>query len=111
MHGNAVVVYDSDKKRTVLDERLNQGHGLVCGQFLGGPRQQVVAGWREKDAEGKVGIRMYVWENAQWSAHSIDDNTMACEDIKAADLNGDGKLDLIASGRATKNVVVYWNES
>lgn len=36
---------------------------------------------------------------------------MACEDLKIADLNGDGKLDIIASGRATKNLVIYWNES
>ena len=28
-------------------------------------------------------------------------------DMKAND--GDGKLDVIAAGRATKNVVIYWN--
>ncbi len=28
----------------------------------------------------------------------------------AGDLNGDGKPDIIAAGRATKNLVVYWNE-
>jgi hypothetical protein len=41
----------------------------------------------------------------------IDDNTMACEDMKAADLDGDGDLDLVAAGRATRNVVIYWNKS
>lgn len=111
LHGNEVVVYGPDKQRTVLDTTLNQGHGLACGQFVPGPRQQVVAGWRNENDEGKVGIRMYLWEDDQWTAHTIDDNTMACEDLKAADLNGDGKLDLIAAGRATKNVVIYWNES
>ncbi len=40
----------------------------------------------------------------------IDDNTMACEDLTVADLNGDGKLDIVAAGRATKNVKVYFNE-
>ena len=94
----------------MLDTTLKQGHGLVCGQFLPGSRQQVVAGWRDKNAQDKVGIRMYHWENDAWTTHTIDDNTMACEDIKASDLNGDGKLDLIASGRATKNVIIYWNE-
>jgi hypothetical protein len=29
----------------------------------------------------------------------------------AADLDEDGRTDLIASGRATHNVVVYWNKS
>jgi len=40
----------------------------------------------------------------------VDDNTMACEDLCLADLNGDGKLDIVASGRGTKNVKVYFNE-
>ncbi|MEZ5301545.1 MAG: VCBS repeat-containing protein [Verrucomicrobiales bacterium] len=35
---------------------------------------------------------------------------MACEDLKLADLNGDGRLDVIAAGRATNNVVIYWNK-
>ena len=41
----------------------------------------------------------------------IDDGGMSCEDLILADLNGDGKLDIAAAGRATKNVKVYWNES
>jgi hypothetical protein len=41
----------------------------------------------------------------------IDDNTMACEDMKAADLDGDGDLDLVAAGRATNNVIIYWNKT
>ena len=36
---------------------------------------------------------------------------MACEDLCLADLNADGNLDIIASGRATKNVKIYWNET
>lgn len=38
-----------------------------------------------------------------------DDDTMACEDLCLADLNGDGKLDIVAAERATKNVMVYFN--
>ena len=112
LHGNEVVVYNDQKERTVLDDALAQGHALVVGNFLPNKApQQVVAGWRNPNKDGKVGIRMYVEKNGAWMAHTIDDNTMACEDAKAADLNGDGKLDLIAAGRATHNVVIYWNES
>jgi hypothetical protein len=33
-----------------------------------------------------------------------------CEDVICADLNGDGKIDIIGVGSGAKNVKVYWNE-
>ena len=35
---------------------------------------------------------------------------MATEDIQVADLNDDGKLDIIAAGRATNNLKIYFND-
>jgi hypothetical protein len=117
MHGNAVVVYEKPEgaakwRRTALTEALNQAHALGVGDLLGTGRDQVVAGWRNPDAGGKVGIKLFHRESdtaTEWKAVTIDDNTMATEDLKLADLNGDGKLDVIAAGRATKNLVIYWN--
>ncbi|MES2659268.1 MAG: VCBS repeat-containing protein [Verrucomicrobiota bacterium] len=120
MHGNTVAIYPERAKafvtRIVADETLNQGHALVTGDFLGIGSDQIVAGWREPTKDGKkVGIRLYVPTTADggnWKLHAtVDDNTMACEDMKSVDLNNDGKPDLIAAGRATKNLVIYWNET
>jgi hypothetical protein len=119
-HGNAVVVNPESAdglwsaKRVVLDESLAEGHALAAADFLGLGYDQVIAGWRQPDPkDGKVGIRLYVptmEDGSAWKRHAvIDDNTMACEDFKVADLNGDGKPDIVAAGRATKNLVVYWN--
>ncbi|MFD0894260.1 FG-GAP repeat protein [Luteolibacter ambystomatis] len=121
MHGNQVAVNPESttglwsQKRVLLDDTLNQGHALAAADFLGTGYDQVVAGWREPaGADKKVGLRLYIpaaEDGSTWTRHAvIDDNGMACEDLKAADLNGDGKPDLIASGRATKNLVIYWNE-
>ncbi len=121
MHGNEVVVNPENagglwsEKRVLLDDALASGHALVTGDFLKLGYDQIVAGWREPSkADKKVGVKLYVpadGTGAAWKVHSlVDDNTMACEDIKAADLDGDGDLDLIASGRATKNLIVYWND-
>ena len=112
MHGNKVTVSTEDGIPLVLDESLNAGHAIAIGDILGIGRPQVVAGWRSPDENKKVGIRLYVPgpdADDPWKKRLIDDNQMACEDLKITDLNADGKLDIVAAGRATKNVVIYWN--
>jgi hypothetical protein len=118
MHGNAVAFYftgaDVVNKRTILDESLAEGHALACADLLGMKRDQVIAGWRAPNKERKVGIKLYVPlddKGDKWQTHMIDDNQMACEDLKIADLDGDGQPDILASGRATHNLVIYWNRS
>jgi len=121
MHGHQLVVYTAPKvnepspfwERNVLDTSLKEGHALACGDLLGAGSDQVVVGWRAKNNEGKVGLKLFIppdGASKKWKQTIVDDNTMACEDLCLADLNGDGKVDIIASGRATKNVKVYFNE-
>ncbi|MBD2702945.1 VCBS repeat-containing protein [Spirosoma sp. BT702] len=102
----------SEKEITLITDVMNQGHALVCGDFLGLGSDQIVAGWRNPNAEKKVGVRLFKPEENDNMAGYVLDNSvrMACEDIQAADLDGDGDLDLIASGRATLNVLIYWNQ-
>jgi hypothetical protein len=116
MHGTtlAVTVLEDSPRRLVLDTTYVEGHALAVSDFLRLGRDQVVAGWRNPNAEGKVGIRLYVPDDLRatsWTMYVIDDNAMATEDLKAADLDGDGLPDLVAAGRATNNLVVYWNRA
>lgn len=117
MHGTNVAVYTKGNadawERHVLDSSLAEGHALATGDLLHRGADQLVVGWRNKNAEGKVGIKMFEMKDAagaKWEQSTIDDNQMACEDLKVADLNGDGWLDVVAAGRATKNVKIYWNQ-
>jgi hypothetical protein len=41
----------------------------------------------------------------------VDEGGMATEDLVVADLDGDKQPDIVASGRATRNVKIYWNET
>lgn len=99
--------------RQVLDATLVDGHALACGDLAGLGRDQVVVGWRAMGRPGaRVGIRLFTPDPAgqHWTPTAVDDNQMACEDLCLADLNADGRLDIVAAGRATKNVKVYFNE-
>jgi len=119
MHGNVVSVHTfpngaSSPVRTVISSDFHQGHALGAGDLLGKGTDQIVAGWRNPDKNGKVGVKIFVSKNAEhtaWEEHWIDDNGMACEDLVLADLDGDGRLDIIASGRATNNLKIYWNKN
>ncbi|MFD2935937.1 FG-GAP repeat domain-containing protein [Spirosoma flavum] len=124
MHGNLLQIesgsysakkpkkQSADKQISILTDMFSQGHALVCGDFLGIGSDQIVAGWRNPNADKKVGVRLFKpQETKNWQGYPLDDSVrMACEDLQAADLDGDGDLDLIASGRATLNVLIYWNQ-
>lgn len=114
MHGNQLVIYQEKKERLVLDSNIKEGHALACSDLLGQGYDQVIAGWRLPNKDGKVGVKIYVRRDAAgnaWDAFWIDENGMACEDLQVMDLNADGKKDIIAGGRATRNLKIYWNRS
>lgn len=120
MHGTSVAVYTSDNnsqggkwKRQVIEDQLVDGHAVACADLLGTGSDQIAIGWRAmRNPNVPVGIQLYTptkSDGSEWKVDTIDDNKMACEDLKVADLNGDGKLDIIASGRRSQNVIIYWN--
>ena len=124
LHGSSLVYYATTYRgkgedgrgtltgRIVLDDKLNAGHAIATGDLFGNGSQQVVAGWRSPNGAKKVGVKLYYPTDVNaktWSSIVIDDNGMATEDLRIADLNGDGRLDIIAAGRATHNLKIYWN--
>jgi hypothetical protein len=115
MHGNNLVVYTGKQfDRKVLDSNLKEGHALQSADLLGFGYDQIIAGWRAPNGEGKTGLKLYTTNQTskdQWNSQWIDENGIACEDLQVMDLNGDGKLDIIASGRSTHNLKIYWNQT
>lgn len=112
-HGPNLTLFTRDDKnhslkRQVLDTTFNQGHALATGKVLGGDGEQIIAGWREPNAAKQFGIKIYHEEAGAWKSDWVcEPNSMACEDLKLADLDGDGRPEIIAAGRSTKNVVIY----
>lgn len=122
MHGHQLVLYtppaagpkDGLWERRVLDDTLVDGHALACYDYLGLNNRQIAVGWRSMQKVGpRVGVKLFYTTKEDgngWQQHLIDDNGMACEDLMAADLDGDGDTDLVAAGRRSKNVRIYWNQ-
>ena len=120
MHGNVAAVYVDPANthdlwpRQVLDETLRDGHAVVAADLLGVGSDQIVVGWRAMTPRGAPGVRMFTpldSEGRQWRTTEISGVEVAVEDMKGADLNGDGRIDLILAGRATKNLRILWNET
>ncbi|MBL9211060.1 MAG: VCBS repeat-containing protein [Opitutaceae bacterium] len=120
MHGSVSAVYaDPGNNRSlwnrqVLDETLKDGHGVVVADFLGLGSDQIAVGWRAMNPKGAPGVRFFTPLDAdgkQWRKTELSGPEVAIEDMKGADLNGDGKVDLILAGRATKNLRILWNET
>ncbi len=114
MHGNELTVYlPGSNQRIVLTDELNEGHALATEDFLNSGIDQIVVGWRKANANQEIGIKIFVATDSQgtrWKSHWVDKNGMACEDLKVADLNGDGKMDIIAAGRDSHNLKIYWGK-
>lgn len=131
-HGTAVVVYTPPPgasgadltggktlwTRTVVDPRLHGGHGVWCADLDGDGSDEIVAGWRDKAGDEKPGVRIYKATmpsddksgRPNWETHVLDDGGVAVEDLACADLNDDAKIDIVAVGRSTHNVKIYWNQ-
>jgi hypothetical protein len=115
-HGNEVVVYsppsngDSLWTRKVIDSTLKEGHGVWLANLSGTGDDIITCARGGKPGEGRGVFVFTAGADGNWTKHVIDDQDMAGEDLAAADLNGDGKIDIVAVGRATHNVRIYWNQ-
>ena len=124
-HGFQVVVYTPPKSgdglwdRRVVDEPVKWGHAVWCVDLDGDGDDELLIGQRDPNAQAGTtpkGPGVYAYdpkpgsEPLAFDRHVIDDGGVAVEDLVAADLDGDGRAEVIAGGRATHNVKIYWNQ-
>lgn len=97
-HGNQVVVYQQGK-RNVIDTGLNEGHTL---QVMSDGT--IVAGHRGKSH----GVNLYRKNQGAWTK-TILDESVAANSCEIADLDGDGKEDIVCIGGSTANLKWFQN--
>ena len=105
-------VYTRDERgawqRKLVLSGCKEGHAVATGDFLGVGSDQFVVGWRTTDP----GIRLLTpidEAGKNWRVSIVATKEIAVEDLKVADLNADGRPDLIVAGRQTKNLMIFWN--
>lgn len=111
-HGAGVAVYAEPESgvwsKSMIETALTEGHALGWADFDGDGSDELAVGWRR----GKPGVAVYVVDrDGTLTSKMLVDDAMDCEDLIAGDFDGDGKLDIVASGRATRNVKIYWNRT
>lgn len=111
-HGSEVVFYVKEKpadawpgKRHVIDDQIMDGHALCVADVDGDGNDEIFAGHRGLGHR----VSMYTYDPAQktkWK-RTVVDPAIAAQDLRAGDLDGDGRPDVVAVGGETHNVVWY----
>ena len=124
-HGFQVVVYTHPGterpknqpwlwQRHVLDDDLKWGHAVYCANLDDDPDEELIIGVRDdKNDQARRGLRIYDPDSSgrNWQRTIVDPGSVAIEDLNVGDFNGDGRTDIVAVGRQTHNVKIYWNET
>ena len=114
-HGNQVAVYTGGPgtwKRKVILDTYKVGHGIVPVDFSGNGVDSLVLGFRGVKGEGGHAVVILHPLDAtgeSWQTQVLDSTDMEADAVHAADLDGDGRIDIVATGKGS-NIKIYWNE-
>ena len=106
-HGNEIVGYRkqvSGWNREVIDNTLVDGHMVVASGFDGDKRDEIVAGMRRAPQR----VYLHSYEGEKWNRSTLDQGIPAAT-CDTADLNADGRPDIVCICMATHNLRWYEN--
>ncbi len=110
-HGKQVVVYTPVRggtwTRQVIDTTLVDGHTLVAADLDGDGVDEIVAG--QRGGPRSVWIYTTSADGTRWTRTTLDEGGMGAAGCAAADLDGDGRIDVACVSTATATLKWYRN--
>jgi Aldos-2-ulose dehydratase, beta-propeller domain/FG-GAP repeat len=109
-HGDEIAVYTNqggEWQRNVIFKGFIQGHEMAVGDLNGDGRDDIVAvDVTNRAHPGPASVHIFYAEDdsgAHWRHELLDENMMAGSGVVVADINGDGRPDIVAiSGSSVK---------
>ncbi|HAA76880.1 TPA: hypothetical protein DCE37_17365 [Candidatus Latescibacteria bacterium] len=108
-HGNELVIYKCKGdirrgpwERTIVDATLHRGHSIQAIDVDGDGVVELVCGYNGKPTS----LHLYRPEGDGWVKEPIDDE-LGMGQMEVLDLDGDGRLEIVATGMSTGNVRHY----
>ncbi|MCH8135826.1 MAG: VCBS repeat-containing protein, partial [Proteobacteria bacterium] len=115
-HGNELVIYKCEGdirrgpwKRTIVDATLNRGHSIQALDFDGDGRVELISGYNGEGTELSI-YRQSGGSGSEWEKEVVDDG-LGMGQMEILDIDGDGRLEIVATGMSTGNVRCYKGES
>ena len=81
------------------------GHTIWTADLNGDGTDEIMAGFRG----GSHSVFVYYADGEGWAKRVLDDGGITAAACAAADLNGDGRIDVACIGSATANLKWYEN--
>ncbi len=110
-HGNNIVVYrqrGGSWQRHLIDDTVVDAHTIVAGDLDGDGQDEIVVGERQGRRSAYL-YRLADLKGDTWARQVLDDGGMAGAGCAIADLNADGRADIVCIGTATANLKWYEN--
>jgi hypothetical protein len=111
-HGNELVYYKCEGdirrgpwKRRLIDATLNRGHSIQALDIDGDGQIELISGYNGEGTELNIYRATDIEEN-KWEKEKVDDG-LGMGQMEILDIDGDGNLEIVATGMSTGNVRSY----